>query len=155
MERFFLEIDVGCQIWRKMHILDLLHISICQQLAIFMVAASHTHTKSRYHRISGHEGRKCGYLQWPQFRWLKLDVIQISAKIMAVIYVWLSGLSANTSILGSCLAQSPTGYRKRTAQISMICLCSKYVKNCNIFGQILNIWVKLILRIFFVFFFNI
>ena len=23
---------------------------------------------------------------------------------------------------------------------------SKYVKNCNIFGQILNIWVKLILR---------
>ena len=28
----------------------------------------------------------------------------------------------------------------------MICLCSKYVKNCNIFGQILNIWVKLILK---------
>ena len=26
----------------------------------------------------------------------------------------------------------------------MICLCSKYVKNCKIFGQILNIWVKLI-----------
>ena len=25
---------------------------------------------------------------------------------------------------------------------SMICLCSKYVKNFNIFGQILNIWVK-------------
>ena len=25
-------------------------------------------------------------------------------------------------------------------------LCSKYVKNCNIFGQILNIWVKLILK---------
>ena len=31
-------------------------------------------------------------------------------------------------------------------RISMICLCSKYVKNCNIFGQILNIWVKLILK---------
>ena len=30
--------------------------------------------------------------------------------------------------------------------ISMICLCSKYVKNCNIFGQILNIWVKLTLK---------
>ena len=30
--------------------------------------------------------------------------------------------------------------------ISMICLCSKYVKNCNIFGQILNIWLKLILK---------
>ena len=29
--------------------------------------------------------------------------------------------------------------------ISMICLCSKYVKICNIFGQILNIWVILIL----------
>ena len=28
----------------------------------------------------------------------------------------------------------------------MIFLCSKYVKNCNIFGQILNIWVKLILK---------
>ena len=28
----------------------------------------------------------------------------------------------------------------------MICLCSKYVKNYNIFGQILNIWVKLILK---------
>ena len=31
-------------------------------------------------------------------------------------------------------------------RISMICLCSKYVKNCSIFGQILNIWVKSILE---------
>ena len=31
-------------------------------------------------------------------------------------------------------------------RISMIYLCCKYVKNCNIFGQILNIWVKLILK---------
>ena len=38
--------------------------------------------------------------------------------------------------------------------ISMICLCSKYVKNCNIFGQILNIWVKLILKKNFKFFFQ-
>ena len=38
--------------------------------------------------------------------------------------------------------------------ISMICLCSKYVKNCNIFGQILNIWVKLILKKNFNFFFQ-
>ena len=30
--------------------------------------------------------------------------------------------------------------------ISMICLCSKYFKNWNIFGQILNIWVKMILK---------
>ena len=28
----------------------------------------------------------------------------------------------------------------------MIYLCNKYVKNCNIFGQILNIWVKMILK---------
>ena len=34
----------------------------------------------------------------------------------------------------------------------MICLCSKYVKNCNIFGQILNNWVKLILKKFHFFF---
>ena len=39
-------------------------------------------------------------------------------------------------------------------RISMICLCSKYVKNCNIFGQILNIWVKLILKKNFKFFFQ-
>ena len=36
----------------------------------------------------------------------------------------------------------------------MICLCSKYVKNCNIFGQILNIWVKLIIKKIFNFFFQ-
>ena len=30
--------------------------------------------------------------------------------------------------------------------ISMICFYSKYVKNCNIFMKILNIWVKLILK---------
>ena len=36
----------------------------------------------------------------------------------------------------------------------MISLCSKYVKNCNIFGQILNIWVKLILKKKFQFFFQ-
>ena len=36
----------------------------------------------------------------------------------------------------------------------MICLCSKYVKNCNIFGQILNIWVKIILKKNFNFFFQ-
>ena len=39
-------------------------------------------------------------------------------------------------------------------RISMICLCSKYVKNCNIFGQILNIWVKLILKKNFKFYFQ-
>ena len=33
-------------------------------------------------------------------------------------------------------------------------LCSKYVKNCNIFGQILNIWVKLILKKKFQIFFS-
>ena len=37
----------------------------------------------------------------------------------------------------------------------MIYLCSKYVKNCNIFGQILNIWVKLILKKNPIFFFNV
>ena len=36
----------------------------------------------------------------------------------------------------------------------MIYLCSKYVKNCNIFGQILNIWAKLILKKNFNFFFQ-
>ena len=40
-------------------------------------------------------------------------------------------------------------------RISMICLFSKYVKNCNIFGQILNIWVRLILKKKNNFFFNV
>ena len=39
--------------------------------------------------------------------------------------------------------------------IFMICLCSKYFKNWNIFGQILNIWVKLILKKIWIFFFNV
>ena len=39
-------------------------------------------------------------------------------------------------------------------RISMICLCSKYVKNCNIFGQIRNNWAKLILKKIFKLFFQ-
>ena len=38
---------------------------------------------------------------------------------------------------------------------TVMSLYSKYVKNCNIFGQILNIWVKLILRKISIFFFNV
>ena len=37
---------------------------------------------------------------------------------------------------------------------TVMSLYSKYVKNCNIFGQILNIWVKLILKKKFNFFFQ-
>ena len=37
---------------------------------------------------------------------------------------------------------------------TVMSLYSKYVKNCNIFGQILNIWVKLILKKNFNFFFQ-
>ena len=37
---------------------------------------------------------------------------------------------------------------------TVMSLYSKYVKNCNIFGQILNIWVKLILKKNFKFFFQ-
>ena len=54
-----------------------------------------------------------------------------------------------------CRAKAPHSLRLGTEKeqrkfwerrISLICLCSKYVKNCNIFGQILNIWVRLILK---------
>ena len=52
-----------------------------------------------------------------------------------------------SSIVHSLRLGTEKGQRKFWEwRISMICLCSKYVKNCNIFGQILNIWVKLILK---------
>ena len=47
-----------------------------------------------------------------------------------------------------CVGQGTERGRRKFWEwhISMICLCSKYFKNWNIFGQILNIWVKLILK---------
>ena len=47
-----------------------------------------------------------------------------------------------------CVGQGTERGRRKfwERRISMIYLCCKYVKNCNIFGQILNIWVKLILK---------
>ena len=47
-----------------------------------------------------------------------------------------------------CVGQGTKRGRRKfwERRISMIYLCSKYVKNCNIFGQILNIWLKLILK---------
>ena len=59
-------------------------------------------------------------------------------------------------ILTHCVGQgTKTGRRKFWEwHISMICLCSKYFKNWNIFGQILNIWVKLILKKKFEIFFS-
>ena len=47
-----------------------------------------------------------------------------------------------------CVGQGTKRGRRKfwECRISMIYLCSKSVKNCNIFWQILNIWVKLILK---------
>ena len=66
------------------------------------------------------------------------------------------------SILGSwqfaihCVGQGTERGRRKFWEwhISIICLCSKYFKNWNIFGQILNIWVKLILKKKFEIFFS-
>ena len=58
-----------------------------------------------------------------------------------------SGKKKKMDSLHSLRLGTEKGQRKFWEQhISMICLCSKYVKNCNIFGQILNIWVKLLLK---------
>ena len=55
-----------------------------------------------------------------------------------------------------CVGQGTKRGRRKFWEwhISMICLCSKYFKNWNIFGQILNIWVKLILKKKFEIFFS-
>ena len=83
---------------------------------------------------------------------------QIEIGLTSGRYAWRSSKTWNLKNMAHCVGQGTKRGRRKfwEPRISMIYLCSKYVKNCNIFGQILNVWVKLILKKkIWIFFFNV